>query len=156
MNFLFASWYNLIVNNQFKLDHEKGIIKMSKKILTLKLLEYTFCVMRLDKDAIIPEWINKDYFYSITRTDDEFSIVCLQDSVPLDIKGEKDWKILKIMGILDFSLIGILASISTLLAENKISIFVISTFDTDYILVKNDKIEAAVSILAANNYEILI
>ena len=128
---------------------------MSEKILTMKLLENTFCVVRLDKDAIIPKWINKDSFYSITRTDDEFSIVCLQDSVPLDIKIEKDWKILKIVGVLDFSLIGILASISTLLAANKISIFVISTYDTDYILVKNDKIEATIKILGENNYEII-
>jgi hypothetical protein len=153
---LFASWYNLIVINQFKLDHEKGIIKMSEKILTMKLAQGTFCVARLEKDALVPEWINRASFYSLTRTDDELSIVCLQDSVPLDCKVEKDWKILKILGVLDFSLIGILASISTLLAENKISIFVISTFDTDYILIKNDKIETAISILTTNNYEIIV
>lgn len=129
---------------------------MAERILTMKLLEETFCVVRLEKDSEIPIWINKDSFYSITKTDDELSIVCLQASVPKYSKMEKDWRILKIEGVLDFSLIGILAAISTLLAENKISIFAISTYDTDYILVKNDKIESAIKILIDNNYEILI
>jgi uncharacterized protein len=128
---------------------------MSEKILTMKLMEGTFCVVRLEKDSEIPGWINKGAFYSITRTNDELSIVCLQNSIPQDCKIEKDWRILKIEGVLDFSLVGILAAISTLLANNKISIFAISTYDTDYILVKNDKIEEAISILTANNYEII-
>ncbi len=128
---------------------------MIEKILTMKLFEETFCVVRLENDSEIPTWINKEAFYSITRTDNELSIVCLQDLVPMNVKMERDWRILKIEGVLDFSLIGILAAISTLLANSKISIFAISTYDTDYILVKNDKIEAAMGILTANNYEII-
>jgi hypothetical protein len=128
---------------------------MAEKILTMKLLKETFCVVRLEKDSEIPIWINKDSFYSITKTDDELSIVCPQASVPKYSKMEKDWRILKIEGVLDFSLVGILAAISTLLAENKISIFAISTYDTDYILVKEDKINEAISVLNENNYEII-
>ena len=133
----------------------KGELKMSKKILTLRLLEDRFCVCKLNKDETIPEWAYKGQFYSITRTQDELSIVCEQTNTPSGIQCEKDWTILKIEGVLDFSLVGILSAISTILAENKISIFAISTFDTDYILIKYVDVETAVRVLTAENYEII-
>ncbi|MFY9177249.1 MAG: ACT domain-containing protein [Caldicoprobacterales bacterium] len=76
-------------------------------------------------------------------------------SIPSHIKCEKDWRILKIEGPLDFSLIGILASISTVLAQKGISIFAISTYDTDYILVKNKDISSAIVALTDEGYEII-
>ena len=119
---------------------------MSEKILTLKLLKETFAVCRLNKNEVIPDWINTSDFYSITKTEGELSIVCSQD----------DFKALKIEGPLDFSLIGILSKISTILAQSKISIFAISTYDTDYILVKNTDIPRTIEVLSNENYEILI
>ena len=128
---------------------------MSKKILTLKLLKDQFCICRLSKDEVIPEWAYSSQFYSITRTPDELSIVCEQTNVPVGIQCEKDWAIFKIEGVLDFSLVGILSAISTILAENKISIFAISTFDTDYILVKHVDVETAIRVLTDRNYEMI-
>lgn len=128
---------------------------MSEKILTMKLLKEEYGVCRLDKTELIPEWAQDKGFFSITRTSDELSIVCSQDNIPNHIKCERDWKILKIEGVLDFSLIGILASISTILAQQGISIFAISTYDTDYILVKNKDIDNAIESLIKEGYEVI-
>ena len=127
---------------------------MREKKLCLRLLEDTYGVCRLQKNDLIPSWVFQGEFYSITKTDDELSIVCLQNNIPENIQCETDWNILKIQGPLDFSLIGILSKISTLMAENKISIFAVSTYDTDYILVKKEKIENAISILENDIYEV--
>lgn len=128
---------------------------MPEKILTMKLLKERYGVCRLDKLDAIPEWADKSEFFSITRTSEELSIVCNEDSIPGNIKCEKYWRILKIEGPLDFSLIGILASISSILAQSGISIFAISTYDTDYILVKEKDINSAVSVLVNERYEVL-
>lgn len=128
---------------------------MSNSILSLKLLKESFAVCRLNKDEIIPDWALNNSFYSIVKTEDELSIVCLEDFVPKNIKQERDWRVLKIQGPLDFSLIGILSNISSILAKEKISIFAISTYDTDYILVKNNEIENAIRALSNENYNII-
>lgn len=130
-------------------------IEMVEKILTMKLLKEKYGVCRLYKAELIPEWTKSSNFLSITRTDEELSIVCSQESIPEDIKCEKDWRILKILGPLDFSLIGILASVSRVLAQNRISIFAISTYDTDYILVRSKDIDNAVKSLVSENYEVI-
>ena len=97
-----------------------------------------------------------DEFYFIGKTDEELSLVCLTEKVPKEtLEREDNWKCFKIEGVLDFSLIGILSKISTLLAENKIGIFVVSTFNTDYVLVKNENYEKALNILGKNNYTII-
>lgn len=129
---------------------------MTDRILSMKLLEESYGVCRLDKNEPIPEWANNSDFSSITRTPEELSIVCFQNNIPDNIKCERDWKILKIEGQLDFSLIGILASISTILAQKGISIFAISTYDTDYILVKNKDIDKAIESLINERYEVII
>ena len=129
---------------------------MSEKMLTMRVLEKKIGVCRLDKRDSIPEWAKDSEFFSITKTLDELSIVCAESSIPNDIKCEKDWRILKIDGVLDFSLIGILASISTILAQKGISIFAISTYDTDYILVKDKDINNAIEALVNESYEVII
>lgn len=94
----------------------------------------------------------KEEIYSITRTDEELSIV-VKDNV--NIKSdviEENWRMIKILGVLDFSLIGILSKISTILADAKISIFVMSTYNTDYILIKDDKLDQATKVLEENGY----
>jgi uncharacterized protein len=128
---------------------------MSERMLIMKLLKERFGVCRLNKEESIPDWVKNSLFYSITKTEDELSIVCSLDSIPNYIKCEKDWRILKVEGPLDFSLVGILSSISTILAQNGISIFAISTFDTDYILVKDKDIASAINALLNEKYEII-
>lgn len=128
---------------------------MVGKILTMKLLKEKYGVCRLEKTELIPGWAQNSDFFSITRTSDELSIVCAEDDIPNHIKCEKDWNILKIEGPLDFSLIGILASISTILSKGGISIFAISTYDTDYILVKNKDIDNAIQLLIKERYEVI-
>lgn len=122
--------------------------------MKLKLFAEEYAVCRLNNDSKIPTWIDKKNFYSITKTEDELSIVCSNNNIPSDVKSEKEWRILKILGPLDFSLIGILSKLSGLLAENKISIFAISTYDTDYILIKEKDIKNACKILNCNGYEV--
>lgn len=128
---------------------------MTNKILTMKLIDESYGVCRLERDEVIPQWSQVGDFFSITRTSEELSIVCAEANIPGEVKCERDWRVLKIEGPLDFSLIGILAPISTILAQQNISIFAISTYDTDYILVKNKDIDKAVKTLIAENYEIV-
>ena len=128
---------------------------MSENKLILQLLKEKYGVCRLAETSSIPEWAKTSDFFSITKTYDELSIVCLEANIPEDIKYEKDWRILKIEGQLDFSLIGILSEISTILAQNKISIFAISTYDTDYILVKDKDIKNAIASLIKERYEVI-
>lgn len=94
-----------------------------------------------------------DEFVFVSKTDEELSLVCNTQFVPEEtIAREDGWKGFRIQGELDFSLVGILAKISTILAEQGISIFAISTFNTDYILIKEEKLDAAVNILSKQGY----
>ncbi len=128
---------------------------MIEEKLIMKVLKEKFGVCRLDNTALIPDWSRNNEFFSITKTSDELSIVCSQNNIPNDIKFEKDWRILKVEGPLDFSLIGILASISSTLSEKGISIFAISTYDTDYIMVKETDLEGAVGALSYKGHKII-
>lgn len=123
--------------------------------LTMKLLENKYGVCRLDASESVPKWAIGGDFYSITKTSDELSIVCCEDNIPNGIKYERDWRILKVEGPLDFSLIGILSSISGLLAKQKISVFVVSTYDTDYILIKGKDMEKSIDVLSVEGYNII-
>ncbi|MCI9455911.1 MAG: ACT domain-containing protein [Oscillospiraceae bacterium] len=98
----------------------------------------------------------KGELYFIGKTDEEVSLVCPTGDAPRETLARKDgWRAFRISGVLDFSLIGILSGISTLLAEGKIGIFAVSTFNTDYILVKKENFGRALDILSRNGYEIL-
>jgi len=122
--------------------------------MILVILPDTFAVCHLDASAPIPSWVTNGNFASITRTRDELSIVCVQRDVPADVRCERDWRALNVEGPLDFALTGILASLATPLANASISIFAISTFDTDYVLVKADKLEQAIQVLRKAGYQI--
>ncbi|MCR4903249.1 MAG: ACT domain-containing protein [Butyrivibrio sp.] len=92
----------------------------------------------------------------LSKTKDEISLVCKTELIPDNVSEREDgFKAFKIDGKLDFSLIGILAPIAKILADNTIGIFVVSTFDTDYILVKEDKFERALDLLSGAGYQIL-
>lgn len=122
--------------------------------MILKILNKEFAVCRLSAESIIPEWTQNSSFLSISRTSTELSIVCEKSFVPLDVKSEIGWRILKVEGTLDFSLTGILASIANPLAQAKISIFAVSTFDTDYVLVKQDSLDQASAVLSTSGFTI--
>lgn len=117
--------------------------------LTLSILPDTVAICRLSQNANVPDWALTGEFFSITKTADELSLVCNQVSIPEDVPCERDWRCLKVEGTLDFSLTGILAALAAPLAEAKISIFAISTFDTDYLLVKENHLKNAIKVLSA-------
>lgn len=120
---------------------------MKNHKFSLSILPGKFAVCLLEKNDAVPSWALKSFFYSISKTNDELSIVCLEKSVPQGIKFDGNWKAIKVEGKLDFSLTGILASLINPLAEEKISIFAVSTFNTDYILVKSNNLQKAKRIL---------
>ena len=123
--------------------------------LILTVLKEQLSVCRLERDSDIPLWAIESKFFSITKTSDELSIVSSEENTPIGVKCEKGWRGLKIEGPLDFGLIGILSEISSILAVEKISIFAISTYDTDYILLKSNQLDNAIKALESKGYEII-
>jgi hypothetical protein len=118
-------------------------------MLTLFVMSIQLAVARLDARDDIPFWGTEGReFFSVTRTRDELSIVCEESKIPGDVKAERGWRCLKVEGPLDFGLTGVLSSLAQPLAEAKISIFAISTFDTDYIMLKKENLPKAVAILS--------
>ena len=117
--------------------------------LHLTVLSEQLAVCRLASDAPLPVWSATGPFISITRTADELSIVCLEESVADGTTVERGWRYLKVEGPLDFALTGILADLAGALAAVGISIFAISTFDTDYLLVKDETLPEAIAVLEA-------
>ena len=102
---------------------------------------------RLAPDSQIPAWATERGFFCLARTAEELSIVCAEDCLPDGIVAEKDWVALKLEGPFPFSMTGVLASFIQPLADAGIPIFAISTFDTDYVLVKEEMVEAAIGAL---------
>ena len=123
--------------------------------LTLKLLEETFAIHSLAIDIDIPKAVFDAPIFFIAKTYEETSLVLPQSVNILSDEVEKDWQALEVVGPLDFTLTGILSKISTILADEKISIFAISTFDTDYILVKSKNVSLATAALISNDYQII-
>lgn len=104
--------------------------------LSLQEIGGLLAVCRLAHDSTIPAWATSDGFFSITRTRDELSIVCAASQVPNDVRCERNWRCLRVVGSMAFTEIGVLASLVAPLAAAGISAFAISTFDTDYLLTK--------------------
>jgi hypothetical protein len=125
---------------------------MAFRQLTLILLPDTFAICRLEPDASIPPWATASGFFSITRTADELSIVCRQSDVPEGILCERGWRCVGVAGTIEFSVVGVLASLTAPLAKAGISVFSISTFDTDYLLVKETDLEGAVAALRQESH----
>lgn len=121
--------------------------------MTIKKIPADFTVCKLaDFSKVNPE---SEYFF-MSKTDSENSLVCPAADVPENVTAREDgWRAFRVEGMLDFSLVGILAKISTLLAQQCISIFAVSTFNTDYILVKKENEERALDCLARARFEVL-
>lgn len=111
----------------------------------------SYAICRLAPESKVPAWAFQGSFYSISKTNDELSIVVDQRFAPEGIKKAENWKGFKIEGPLDFSITGILAALSKSLADNQIPLFCVSTFDTDYILVESQYYEKAKRVLAKEN-----
>jgi hypothetical protein len=122
--------------------------------LKMTILKEGLGVCRLSPKDDIPSWGLSGKFFSITRTGEELSVVCEEQYIPEGINCECGWRALKVEGPLEFSLTGILAKISGVLAEAGVSIFAVSTYDTDYILVKNKDLDKAVQSLINKEYVI--
>ena len=120
---------------------------MAIQQLTLLVVDDSFAICRLEPKAPIPPWATAGDLSSITRTAEELSVVCRQDAVPDGINCERGWRCLRVAGTIPFSVVGVLASLTAPLAEAGISVFAISTFDTDYLLVKAKDLKRAVDVL---------
>lgn len=117
--------------------------------LKIKILPGDYTIFKLPSGSAIPEWVDKNRFYSITDTGEELSIVCSGEGTPEEYPHECSMKIFKVDAELEFSMTGILNSITKPLADNKIPVFTISTFNTDYIFIKMEHANRAVQALEA-------
>jgi hypothetical protein len=124
--------------------------------VTLDLLPGSYAICRLDPTAAVPSWATRPGFSSITRTADELSIVCATDGVPDAVHAQRGYRGLAVRGPLDFSLVGIVASLGAALAAASISIFVVSTHDTDYLFVRDADLNRAVATLRGAGHAVVI
>lgn len=126
--------------------------------MKLKVIEGEFAICRLPAGSHVPAWAidAPSGLFSLTRTPEELSIVCPEALVPagLNAKVEPAWRAIEVQGPLDFAMIGVLASLTAPLAQAGVSVFAISTFDTDYILVKQDRLADAVNALRTAGMEV--
>ncbi len=116
---------------------------MTAMPLHLLLLPGTFAVCRLAPNERVPDWATSDVFCSISRSADELSLVCPASAVPAGVRCETGWRCLRVAGTIDFAAVGVLASLVRPLADAGVAVFAVSTFDTDYVLVKEDDLPAA-------------
>ena len=107
-----------------------------------------YAVCRLNAETAVPEWAAGP-FVNITFTPDELAIICPAGRVPMGIRAERDWRVLKLVGPFPFTAIGVLASLANPLADAGISLLSIATYDTDYFLVKSDVFDPAIAVLIA-------
>ena len=115
--------------------------------LELSLLPERFAISRLASNAPLPDWVTQGAFYSVTRTSDELSIVAKESCVPAGTLSENGWRVLKVQGPFVLSEVGALASLAAPLAAAQVSMFVVSTFDTDYLLVTQEQLASAITAL---------
>ena len=121
---------------------------MTQRQLKLSLLKESYSICTLPNTAPIPDWASKESLASITRTDKELTIVCKQDIIPSELQSDRNWRCFRIDGSFDLNQIGVISSISSPLADAGISIYVISTYDTDYFLVKDNNLDQTISTLS--------
>jgi uncharacterized protein len=115
--------------------------------LELNLLPERFAISRLSPNSVFPSWATQGAFYSVTRTCDELSIVAEESSVPAGTLSETGWRVLKVQGPFALSEVGVLASLAAPLAVARISMFIVSTFDTDYLFVTQEQLASAIAAL---------
>ena len=122
--------------------------------MKLHTLDELYAIVRLEPDSELPDWVRGGHFWSATRSESELSIVCCEEDVPTDASAERGWCALELAGPLDFSLTGVVAALVTPLAEAEVPIFVISTFETDYLFVRERDLERSVDALAEAGHSV--
>jgi Uncharacterized conserved protein len=120
--------------------------------LRIAILPDRLAVCRLPPSSPLPPWI-AGAFTSITRTNDELSIVCDEPAVPEDVQAERGWRVLKVEGPIPFEVTGVAAALVAPLADARISVFLLATYDTDYLLVKDETFARALEVLRAAGHE---
>jgi hypothetical protein len=123
--------------------------------VTLQQLHGSYAICRLSPGETLPPWVTQSRFFSITRTPAEFSIVCDVEAVPAGVKADAPWLVLAVRGPLDLSMTGVLSGLTTPLAAAGVSIFAVSTFDTDYLLVRQHDGDRARRVLRDAGHEVL-
>jgi hypothetical protein len=119
----------------------------SQRRLELFIMPEQFAIVRLANDEAVPSWATQGGFFSITRTADELSIVCAAEYAPDNLRGQIGWRVLQVRGPFALTEVGVLASLTAPLAVARISLFVVSTFDTDYLLIDSRQLHAATDAL---------
>ncbi len=122
--------------------------------MILTVTEMRFAICRLAPDARVPDWAQHGALWSVTRSATELSLVVEEGRAPDDIQADRGWRSLHIDGPLDLGSIGVIASLSVPLAADQIAVFVLSTFDTDIVLVKDTELARAISALSATGFTI--
>jgi hypothetical protein len=115
-----------------------------------------YAICRLNAADPLPAWAVQGPFFSVTRTSAELSVVCEMTAVPPGVQAEPDWRVIAVKGPLDFSLTGIIARLSAPLAAAAIGVFVVSTYDTDHVLVRDADVSRAVAVLRDAGYLVSI
>ena len=126
---------------------------MSEKQFTLEVVSGRYAVCQLDAVAEVPGWVS-GAVTSVTRTPAELSLICSEECVPRDVRRESGWRCLRVVGPLEFSMVGVIASLTGVLADAGVSVFVVSTFDTDCLLVKQAHLEMAVKSLTSAGHSV--
>ena len=122
--------------------------------LRLSVLHDRLAVCRLEPSAEIPPWATGATFFCVTRTPEELSVVCPEERVPAGITCESGWRALKLEGPFGFGLTGVLASVAAPLARCEVGILAIATYDTDYVLVKEEQLGLAIAALRESGHEV--
>ena len=121
--------------------------------MKIQLLDHPFSVCKLGKTTSVD--LNQPFTFA-AHTDEEISLVCPTIQIPAETQEREDgWRGFRIVGMLDFSLVGILSRIASLMAENGIAIFAVSTYNTDYVFLKAESFEKAIALLKQNEYEVV-
>ena len=119
----------------------------TKRSFELSLLAETFTICHLAPDVAVPQWATEGQFFSITRTNEELSVIAESALVPERLRTEVSWRAMKVHGPFDFSEVGVLAALVQALAAAGVGVFGVSTFDTDYLLVQLSQLSEAVAAL---------
>src|SRR5262245_8348959 len=127
---------------------------MPRAFLTLSLLEEQFAICRLECNVPAPAWAFEGSFFSITRTSEELSIVCPVKHVPENVRSQPGWRLLRLDGPMDLELTGIVASIAEPLADAGVAIFPMTTYDREYILIKEEQVHLAITALTAYGHAV--
>ena len=122
--------------------------------MKLYVLDELYAIVRLEPDADLPVWLRGGHFWSATRTDSELSLVCRAEDVPRDASAERGFVAFEVAGPLDFSLTGVLSSLVTPLADEEIPLFVMSTFESDYLLVREHDLHRSVEALTSAGHSV--